>query len=59
MWKSIKQFFSDQNGAVMVDWVVLCGVLLALGTTTYASMENSVDALTTEFSTKMSNTDVN
>ncbi len=58
VWKPIKKIVEDQNGAVTVDWVVLTAVTLGLGTATYLSMENSVDSLTGEFSTKMVNTDV-
>ncbi len=58
VWKPVKKIIEDQNGAVTVDWVVLTAVTLGLGTATYLSMENSVDSLTGEFSTKMVNKDV-
>lgn len=54
MWKPIRKIIEDQNGAVTVDWVVLTAVVLGLGATTYAVMEDGVDNFGTKFATAMS-----
>lgn len=58
MWKPIKKIVEDQNGAVTVDWVVLSTVVLGLGATTYAVMEDGVDGLTTNFTTAMTDAEI-
>lgn len=58
MWKPVKKIIEDQNGAVTVDWVVLSAVILGLGATTYAVMEDGVDGFTTNFSTAMNDSTI-
>ena len=51
MLKRIKTFFKDDDGAVTVDWVVLCAGLVAMAAAIALAMEDGTLALTTDVDT--------
>ncbi len=40
----IKAFLAEQTGAETAEWAVIVGMLVAIGTTVYASGANSIGA---------------
>ncbi|MEM8632010.1 MAG: hypothetical protein AAGF74_12290 [Pseudomonadota bacterium] len=50
-------FFSDEDGAVTVDWVVLTAALVILGLTVLLSVANSTEALATRTSSSLDSMD--
>ncbi|MEP3639899.1 MAG: hypothetical protein ABJN14_21810 [Paracoccaceae bacterium] len=51
MFKRFKSFFKDDDGAVTVDWVVLCAGLVAMAAAIALAMEDGTLALTTDVDT--------
>ena len=51
MFKRFKNFFKDDDGAVTVDWVVLCAGLVAMAAAIALAMEDGTLALTTDVDT--------
>ncbi|WP_204318673.1 hypothetical protein [Pseudooceanicola aestuarii] len=46
MKERLKLFFRRENGAVTVDWVVLCALMITLATIVVASMTDATTTLT-------------
>jgi Flp pilus assembly pilin Flp len=57
MFKFIKNFRKDEDGAVTVDWVVLTAAVVALAGAAYTSIETGSKDLTSKTSTFLSNQD--
>ncbi|MEO9818904.1 MAG: hypothetical protein ABJ370_14915 [Paracoccaceae bacterium] len=51
MFQQIITFFQDEDGAVTVDWVVLCAGLVAMAAAIALAMEDGTLALTTDVDT--------
>ncbi len=51
MFQRIRTFFTSEDGAVTVDWVVLCAGLVAMAAAIALAMENGTLALTTDVDT--------
>ncbi|MGX9357026.1 hypothetical protein ACS3SW_18230 [Roseobacteraceae bacterium S113] len=47
MLNFIKNFRSDENGAVTVDWVVLTAAVVGMAIAAYSAIETSADGLIT------------
>ncbi|MBY4895044.1 hypothetical protein KUL25_19975 [Rhodobacteraceae bacterium N5(2021)] len=54
----IKNFASNESGAVTVDWVVLTAALVGLGLAVMAVVSGGVEDLSTEISQGLIDTDV-
>ena len=48
MFQRLKKFYQEEDGAVTVDWVVLCAGLVAMAAAIALAMENGTLALTTD-----------
>lgn len=46
MFKFLKTFRADQNGAVTVDWVVLTAAVVGLGVAAVATVSDGIDTAT-------------
>ncbi|TNF22508.1 MAG: hypothetical protein EP318_03480 [Rhodobacteraceae bacterium] len=45
MLNYIKTFRKDENGAVTVDWVVLCAAIVGLAIAAYTAIEDQTELL--------------
>lgn len=45
MLNYIKNFRKDENGAVTVDWVVLCAAIVGLAIAAYTAIETQTESL--------------
>jgi len=45
MLNYIKNFRKDENGAVTVDWVVLCAAIVGLAIAAYTAIEDQTELL--------------
>ena len=45
MTKFLNTFRKDENGAVTVDWVVLCAAIVGLAIAAYTSIETQTESL--------------
>lgn len=54
----MKNFLSNEEGAVTVDWVVLTAALVGLGVATVASVRSGVQSLASEVTTSLSSASV-
>ncbi len=52
-----KSFFSDESGAVTVDWVVLTAALVGLGLAVMAVVSGGVENLSTDIGQSLADTD--
>lgn len=52
----IKNFVTDESGAVTVDWVVLTAAIVGLGIAVVASVRTGVTTLGTNISTSLTTT---
>ncbi|MEP6065014.1 MAG: hypothetical protein ABJ246_04195 [Paracoccaceae bacterium] len=59
MFQQIITFFQDEDGAVTVDWVVLCAGLVAMAAAIALAMEDGTLALTTDVDTFFQSRDPN
>ncbi|MEP1536748.1 MAG: hypothetical protein ABJQ34_05580 [Paracoccaceae bacterium] len=59
MFQRIITFFQDEDGAVTVDWVVLCAGLVAMAAAIALAMEDGTLALTTDVDTFFQSRDPN
>jgi Flp pilus assembly pilin Flp len=55
MQNKLIRFYSDESGAVTVDWVVLTGSIVGLGLLVLTPIAFSVDASTTDVADAISN----
>ncbi|AML53495.1 hypothetical protein [Falsihalocynthiibacter arcticus] len=53
MTKFIKNFASDESGAVTVDWVVLTAAIVGLGVAVLATVRDGVTELSETISTQV------
>lgn len=51
----IKNFVTDESGAVTVDWVVLTAAIVGLGIAVVASVRGGVEGMGTAISSSLSN----
>lgn len=54
MLNSIQHFIHDEDGAVTVDWVVLCAGIVAMAVAIFTSMESGTLGLTGSIASFMS-----
>ncbi|RYH01135.1 hypothetical protein EU805_15250 [Salipiger sp. IMCC34102] len=54
MTNFIKNFLTDEDGAVTVDWVVLTAGIVVLGLAVGTSLSSSITTKTTEIGTQIS-----
>ncbi|MEP2027473.1 MAG: hypothetical protein ABJI96_02050 [Paracoccaceae bacterium] len=54
MLNSLKQFSQDEDGAVTVDWVVLCAGIVAMAVAIFTAMETGTLGLTESIETYLS-----
>jgi Flp pilus assembly pilin Flp len=55
MLKKFKSFVNDQNGAVTVDWVVLCAGIVALAASIVVAMQSGTLTLSSSVTDMLSN----
>ncbi|MFT6024495.1 MAG: Flp pilus assembly pilin Flp [Ascidiaceihabitans sp.] len=55
MLKKFKSFVNDQNGAVTVDWVVLCAGIVALAASIVVAMQTGTLTLSSSVTDMLSN----
>ena len=48
------QFLSSEDGAVTIDWVVLCAGVVVLGVAVASSMETAVDGESAKLGSRIS-----
>ncbi|NIZ13374.1 Flp family type IVb pilin [Phaeobacter sp. HF9A] len=51
MLKRLKSFLLHEDGAVTVDWVVLCALIVGFTLASYASMETTFSEFATNVAT--------
>jgi Flp pilus assembly pilin Flp len=54
MLKSFSRFISNEDGAVTVDWVVLCAGIVAMAVLIFSSMQTGTLDLTASIASFMS-----
>ena len=59
MYDHFQKYFRDEDGAVTVDWVVLCAFLVAFAAAIAAAMETGTLGLTSDLNTFFSAQDPN
>lgn len=59
MFTKLSGFFRDQDGAVTVDWVVLCAGIVAMAVAIFMAMEDGGLELASDVNTFMDNQDPN
>ncbi len=59
LFKLIKSFRKDEDGAVTVDWVVLTAAVVALAGAAYTSIQSGAENLTSETQTFIQNENPN
>jgi Flp pilus assembly pilin Flp len=59
MKKLFRKFVGNEDGAVTVDWVVLCAGIVAMALAIYSAMERGGLQLAADTSTFMDNQDPN
>jgi len=57
MAHAIKTFFSDESGAVTVDWVVLTAALVGLGLAVMSVVSGGIENLSTDIGQALTDTD--
>lgn len=57
MFKFIKNFRKDEDGAVTVDWVVLTAAVVALAGLAYSSIQTGTTSLTSKTATYLEGKD--
>jgi len=55
MLNKFKSFVNDQNGAVTVDWVVLCAGIVALAASIVVAMQSGTLTLSSSVTDMLSN----
>jgi Flp pilus assembly pilin Flp len=58
MWERIKNIFRDEDGAVTVDWVVLCAAVVGLAGATIASLHGPTGDVSSALNNSLSNSTV-
>lgn len=59
MQKYVKEFFAQEEGNAVIDWVVLVASSMLLALTVVAMVTENVDAITDDTAAKMESIDVN
>lgn len=58
LFKLVKNFRKDEDGAVTVDWVVLTAAIVGLGIAVIASVRGGVNDLAGDIGTELTNATV-
>ncbi|TFH85593.1 hypothetical protein EQG41_16800 [Billgrantia azerbaijanica] len=57
LMQGIKRFWKDEEGTEVVEWALVCGLLVAAGAALYVSIGGSVNSIMSRIDTLLSSAD--